>query len=249
MIAPGVGEPPLAPWDGQSGVATLFNGMIAPLGRVGLTGVAWYQGESDVGKAGYDRRLRAMIAGWRRQFAAPRLPFLVVGLARWGKPTSRPQASQLASLLNEQRLAAERDPSTALVPALDLGEQVELHPPNKQEVGRRLALAAQAYAYQSADAERGPLPLAARHTADGIRVDFSGPLRTLSGAGVLAFELCGQDQQSCRFADARVVELTSVVLPNDGRAATRVRYAWADYPIVNLYSGTLPVPTFELPIR
>ena len=64
----------------------------------------------------------------------------------------------------------------------------------------------------------------------------------------MGFELCGTTQASCRYADARI-EGATVLLNDDGRPATRVRYAWSDYPILNLYSGELPAPPFELPVE
>ena len=67
-IAAAVTDAPVAPWDGPSGVATIYNAMVAPLGQLGLKGVAWYQGEADVGQPGYDRRLAAWTANWRTQF-------------------------------------------------------------------------------------------------------------------------------------------------------------------------------------
>ena len=129
-----IGTPPLPPWDGFPGPTTLYNGMIAPLGRVRLKGVAWYQGEADVGKPGYDLRLAAMMKSWRARFGDPELPFLIVGLAGFGHPSTHPGPSNRAALINEQRIAADRDPRASLVSAIDIGERDNIHPPNKQEV-------------------------------------------------------------------------------------------------------------------
>ncbi|WP_300974946.1 sialate O-acetylesterase [Sphingomonas sp. LHG3406-1] len=242
-----IGEPPLAPWDGQSGVGTLFSGMIAPLGPIGLKGVAWYQGEADVGKPGYDRRLAALMASWRRHFANERLPFLIVGLAGWGKPGTSPVESGWAALIDEQRRAVAVDRSAALVSAIDLGEKNDIHPPDKQEVGRRLALAALGLAYRSQDGRVGPVPVRAAREGETIRLRFSKALQALSGAP-LGIELCGAGAGSCRFAAADIDGTDLLVrkaLPGD----VKVRHAWADSPVVNLYDADLlPVPVFELPI-
>ena len=247
-IADSVGEPPLAPWDGPSGVSTIYNAMVAPLGPLGLAGVAWYQGEADVGKPGYDRRLAAWMSNWRSQFRDARLPFLIVGLAGWGKPTSRPVESGWAALINEQRLAVARDARAALVSAIDLGNQSDIHPADKQEVGRRLALAAHQLAYRDGGAV-GPLPLSAIRQGNSIAVTFTKPLQILSGAKATAFELCGPAQGSCRYADARV-QGNTLTIAGDDQPVTRVRHAWADYPIVNLYDlDLLPAPVFELPVN
>ena len=250
VVEPNPGAPPGTPWDFPTGFSWLYNGMIAPLGDIGLTGVAWYQGEADVGRPGsYADRLAAMMRSWRRQFRAPDLPFLIVSLANFGAPQTRPQASGWAALREQQRLAVRRDPRAALVIAMDLGERDDIHPGNKVEVGRRLTRAARRLAYGAPDPV-GPEPVRARRTSAGIVVEFggiTGALHSWSGTRVLAVELCGETQDSCRYADARVLG-NAVVLAADGRPATRVRYAWSDFAIVNLYSDDLPAPTFELPI-
>ena len=143
MIDNRVGAPPAPPWTGVASVSKIYNGMIAPLGPLGLKGVAWYQGEADVGVPGYDRRLAAWMRDWRAQFRDPQLPFLIVGLAGWGKRTSKPVESGWAVLINEQREAVQRDRRTALASAIDLGNPADIHPSDKQEDGRPLALAAE----------------------------------------------------------------------------------------------------------
>nr|WP_314446221.1 sialate O-acetylesterase [uncultured Sphingomonas sp.] len=242
-----IGEPVPAPWDGQSGLGTLYNGMIAPLGALPLRGVAWYQGEADVGRAGYDRRLAAIMAGWRRQFGQADLPFLVVGLAGWGKPRSAPAESGWAALIDEQRKAAEADRNTALISAIDLGDWTDIHPANKQEVGRRLALAAHAVAYKVSSGRVGPAVLGAARDGATVRLRFSKPLQVLGSAQPAGFQLCASGG-ACRFVTADV-QGDEVVIGGVRATDQRVRYAWADYPIVNLYDADLlPVPVFELPI-
>ena len=106
--------PPRAPWDEAMGLSFIYNGMIAPLGDYGLSGVAWYQGEADVGLPGsYADRLGAMMATWRRQFGRPDLPFLIVSLANFGPFATHPVESGWAALREQQRLAAMRDPHVA----------------------------------------------------------------------------------------------------------------------------------------
>jgi sialate O-acetylesterase len=246
--ADAVVDPPVAPWDGPSGVGTIYNAMMAPLGPLGVKGVAWYQGEADVGQHGYDQRLAAWTANWRAQFRDPQLPFLIVGLAGFQKPSSRPVDSDWAALINEQRIAVQRDPRMALASAIDLGEIEDIHPANKQDVGKRLALAAHAIIYRDGGT-LGPLPVSAVPRANSIVVTFTKPLQVLSGANAIGFELCGPGGATCRYADARV-RGTEVEIAGDGQRVTRIRYAWADYPIVNLYDlDLLPVPVFEIPVN
>jgi len=243
-----IGMPPVPAWSNNSGVSTIYNAMIAPLGALQIKGIAWYQGEADVGQPGYDTRLAAMMGNWRAQFRDPALPFLIVGLAGWGKPTSVPVESGWAALINEQRLAVEHDRRAALASAIDLGEPNDIHPANKQEVGRRLALAAHDLVYRDGGT-MGPLPVRAVRRGSDVVVTFTKPLQTLSGASANAFELCGPSGGSCRYALARA-KGPEVTITGDGQPIAHVRYAWADYPIINLYDADLlPVPVFELTVQ
>ena len=136
----------------------------------------------------------------------------------------------------------------ALVSAIDLGEIEDIHPANKQDVGKRLALAAHALVYRDGGTF-GPLPVTAARRGNAIVVTFTKPLQMLSGAQANGFELCGPAVGSCRYAAARV-RGNEVEIAVDGQPVTRVRHAWADYPIVNLYDlDLLPAPVFEIPVN
>lgn len=251
VVPAATGAPPRAPWDSHAGLSTIYNAMIAPLGSFGLKGVAWYQGEADVGVSGYADRLAAMMRSWRRQFAAPDLPFLIVSLANFGPANAQPRASGWAELREQQRLAAARDPAAALVVAMDLGERGDIHPPNKQDVGRRLARAARALAHGKPEPASGPEIARAVRSGEDILLRFSGvtgALGTLSSGRVTALELCGETQETCRWADG-VAEGATVRVRTDGAPATRVRYGWSESPVVNLYDGAgLPAGPFEVPV-
>jgi sialate O-acetylesterase len=234
--------PPRAPWDANAGIGVMHNKMIAPIGHFALTGAGWYQGESDVGIPDYAEKLRELFAGWRRQFGAG-VQVLVVQLPNFGPVGETPVASGWAELREEQRQAIAADSNGALIPALDIGDRTELHPGNKLELGRRMA--------RAAEGEQFPMPLAATRQGDAIVLTFSGVeggLHTWSGPFPLGLELCGEGQASCRFATAQVSGDT-LTIADDGQPATRVRYAWADSPVVNTYDGrALPLPGFEIPI-
>ncbi|MEO5775125.1 MAG: sialate O-acetylesterase [Sphingomicrobium sp.] len=247
VIPAEVGVPPTPPWDQGVSATTLYNGMIAPLGPIHLKGAAWYQGEADVGRSGYDQRLLAMMKSWRGQFREPQLSFLIVGLAGFGPMASKPTASGWAATINEQRKGTDADPRSALVSAIDIGVPADIHPTNKQEVGRRLTLAAETLAYGDPKGVLEPKPLRAARNASAVVVTFDKPVISYSGAPV-GVELCAETQDSCRYANAQL-DGSTMIVAGDGKPATRVRYAWADYPIVNVYGPErLPVPPFELPI-
>ncbi len=234
--------PPRAPWDANAGIGVMHNRMIAPIGGYAMAGAAWYQGESDVGIAGYRDRQRELFAGWRRQFGGD-LRVLVVQLANFGPTANAPVESGWAELREDQRQAVLADPDAGLATAIDIGDRTDIHPTNKVELGKRLALEALGKGL--------PRPVSARRTADGVRVAFAnveGALESWSGPP-LAFELCGETQESCRFARVTLAD-AEALLHGDGQRATRVRYAWADSPVVNTYDGrAMPLPGFEIAIE
>lgn len=246
-----VGALPHAPWLPAIGTTTLYNGMIAPLGPMGLRGMLWYQGEANVADAGeYARLLPALMADWRAQFGAD-LPFYIVQLAGYGYAESSPVESGWAALRDVQRRVAENDAHSGLAAAIDIGDRYDIHPTNKQEVGRRLALLARHRVYGEALEDSGPAARRAQRRGASIVISFAhadGGLRVLASNRPAGFELCSAPRH-CRFADARV-ERDSVVLDErGGERALRVRYGWAGSPVANLVNAAgLPASPFELAI-
>ena len=240
-IAPTTAEPPRAPWDANAGVGLMHNRMIAPLGHFAMEGAAWYQGESDIGTADYAVRMKALIAGWRARFGAT-LKVALVQLAGYGPPATAPVESGWGHMRDVQRRIVMDDPSAWLASAIDLGERTDIHPANKLLLGQRLAMGALG--------QKLPMPQAAQRVAGGVRVSFTGiegGLHSWSSAEAIGFELCDA-AGSCRYAPA-TADGDTVVIKGDAVNAMRVRYAWAESPVVNLFDGrALPVPGFELPI-
>lgn len=249
LAPPGLGDPPQAPWESIVGLTTLHNAMIAPIGGYGIRAALWYQGESNTGAADqYQARLATLMADWRRQFGDG-LAFLVVQLPNFGPAPATPVASGWADLREAQRRAVEADDNAGLVVTIDVGDRDELHPPNKQAVGRRLARVAMKLIYGSDRHAFGPAPLAAHRNGDAIVVTFAASPNTLvahSAAGPIAIELCGETQTSCRYASA-TIQGSDMIIAADGAPATRVRHCWGDGPICNLYdTAGLPAGPFEL---
>lgn len=251
-IAPSEASPPGAPWQAATGLTTLYNGMIAPLHDYGVRGMLWYQGESNTGEAAaYGALLRLLRDDWRRRFG-PRTPFLVVQLAGYGMPPSTPVESGWAQLRDVQRQVAAEDPRSGLVVTIDIGDAYDIHPPNKQELGRRLARLARHVVYgERTLAPSGPVARAVSRTPDGVGIafdDVTGTLATTGSDHPIGFELCDAAQR-CRYADARI-EARKVVLRGPAVAdATRVRYCWADGPVCTLRdTAGLPAGPFELPV-
>jgi sialate O-acetylesterase len=242
---------PRSPWDDINGAGTLYNAMVAPLGPTALRGVVWYQGESDTGAAGYDLRLAAMMADWRAQFRAPDLPFAIVQLSAYGGTASAPTESGWARVRDAQRRTAEADGRAAVVVTLDLGDRFDIHPGEKQEVGRRSARALRALAYREPIAASGPRIQSALADADGgvtlTISDAEGGLVMLGANKAIGFEACDA-AGACRYVDAKA-NGDRVILAGDGRRVARVRYAWADSPMVNVFDrGGQPLGPFEIAV-
>jgi sialate O-acetylesterase len=246
------GLPPNAPWLGASGLSTLRNGMIAPLAPYGLKGFAWYQGEANVAEpAEYARLLPALVADWRQAFGAD-LPFLVVQLADFGPRNTTPVESGWAGVRDVERRLAANDPKVGLASAVDLGEVTDIHPANKQQVGHRLALQARKLAYgETTLVSAGPAPLKATRVGGAVVVTLDQPAVVQADVRPVGFELCDA-AGVCRFVDAALVgeraDTVSLAVPA-GFAPAKVRFAWADSPILNLYGRTgLPATPFELTV-
>ncbi|HVY85286.1 MAG TPA: sialate O-acetylesterase [Caulobacterales bacterium] len=244
------GYPPNAPWFAINGISPLFNAMIAPIGPYALKGALWYQGESNTGAADqYQALLAGLMRDWRNQFGAG-LPFLIVQLPNFGAAPTAPAQSDWASLREAQRRAAEADAHAGLAVTIDVGMNDQLHPPNKQAVGARLARAARHVIYGEAITPSGPRVANAQHVGDAVTVNFAdveGSLVSYSGAP-LGFELCGADQSSCRFVAASLRD--NAVTLDGASGATRVRYCWGDGPTCNLSDRSgLPAGPFEIAIQ
>jgi sialate O-acetylesterase len=225
--------------------------MIAPLEPYTLRGVLWYQGESNTEDAqSYAKLMSAWMADWRKRFEAPEMPFLVVQLANYGPVPTAPTESGYAEVREAQRAVVAKDAHAGLAVAIDIGERSDIHPANKQEVGRRLARAARHVVYGEAIAPSGPVASRAIRSGRDIIVEFKdveGQLTAIGARDISGLEVCGPGAGSCQFvpgaADGKRVRINST----DG---ARVRYCWADSPICTLYDESgLPAGPFELRVQ
>src|SRR5262249_42714391 len=126
--------------------SVLYNGMLEPIRPFAIKGAIWYQGESNAGRAYQYRKLfPAMIADWRKQWGQGDFPFFFVQLAAFMKRLDEPAESAWAELREAQTMALS-SPKTGMAVTIDIGDEVDIHPKNKQDVGKRLALNALATA-------------------------------------------------------------------------------------------------------
>jgi len=241
-------SPPKIPSDPRSNswrAAGLYNGMIAPLLSYAIAGAIWYQGESNADRAYQYRRLfPAMIQDWRRAWGEGDFPFLFVQLAsfiqEWSPKTCWAE-------LREAQTMTLSLPKTGMAVAVDIGDPRDIHPKNKQEVGRRLALAAQVVAYNKKVVYSGPMYEFMRVVGNRVRLHFKHAEGGLvaKGGPLKGFEVAGEDRKFVAAA-ARISRDTVVVRSRKVPRPVAVRYAWADNPGCNLYNKSgLPASPFR----
>jgi sialate O-acetylesterase len=228
--------------------AALYNGKIAPLVPYALRGFLWYQGEQNTSAPErYGPMLESMIADWRARFGGGNLPFGIVQLANFGARSPEPWDSGWAELRDEQRKTIARVPATGLAVTVDIGDAVDIHPKNKQDVGRRLAGWALATTYGKGGEWSGPLYRAAAIDGSRIRVEFDHVGRGLvaRSATLAGFEIAGHDRRFVR-AEARIEGSTVIVSSPSVPAPAAARYAWDDDPEVSLFNADgLPASPFR----
>lgn len=224
--------------------SVLFNGMINPVVPYGIRGAIWYQGESNVGRAAQYRKLfPAMITDWRERFGQGDFPFLFVQLApyRYG--------NNLLPELWDAQVKTLPLKNTGMCVITDIATVGDIHPPNKQDVGRRLALWALANTYGKAEIPYSG-PLYESMAIDGNKV----VLKFKHGAGLHArgnkgalthFTIAGEDQ---KFVDAKAVVSGETVVVESEQVAkpVAVRFAWNELAEPNLFNGArLPASPFR----
>ncbi len=243
---------PAEPGVSPNGLTTLYNAMIAPLTPYRIKGVAWYQGEANTYSATeYSRLLPALLHDWRLQFDAPDLPFLIVQLSAYGPVAVKPGISSWAELRDVQRRVVDADPHAGLAVTIDFGDRTDIHPTQKTIVGARLARAARAVIYGEQVSAGGPEAISVTRLNGDLIVHFrnsNGGLQTYSSDQALSFEVCSADG-ACTYASARPEKDTVVLKGANEQGAVKLRYAWADAPYTNLYSGDdLPAVPLQLDI-
>jgi sialate O-acetylesterase len=236
-------HPPVGPGTAYA-PGGLFNGMIVPLIPYAIRGALWYQGESNVGRAGeYAELFPAMIRDWRKSWGEGNFPFLYVQLPNYadGNPAGRKWAE-----LREAQDAALKLPDVGVAVTIDVGEANNLHPTNKLPVGERLAAAAEAGVYRLAVEGRGPTFDSVQREGHTMRVRFTHAENILTKeTPVPGFEIAGADRVF-HSADAVVEGETVVVSSADVTDPVAVRYAWTNSPGVSLYNGAqLPAAPFR----
>ncbi|MCW0219869.1 MAG: sialate O-acetylesterase [Prosthecobacter sp.] len=234
--------------------ASLFNAMVAPLIPYTIQGAIWYQGESNQKRAfQYQELLPNMINDWRTRWNDD-FSFYIVQLASFGngQPITKDAGvpDTWAELQEAQYLTTITLPKTGLAVANDIGEEKDIHPKNKQEVGRRLALWALAKDYgRTSTVPSGPLFKNSFIEGNQIRLQFDyvgSGLKTRDGGELKHFQITGEDQK-WGWAQAKIVGDEVIVSSPSVPAPVGVRYAWAAWPEgANLINAEgLPASSFR----
>ena len=234
----------------------LFDGMIRPLIPAAIRGVIWYQGESNADNRenarNYRNILQNLIGDWRRQWGLPEMPFIIVQLAGYGERNNFFRESPWAELRESQRLLAKNDPHIFMSSAIDLGEESDIHPQNKKDVGKRLAMSALHHIYGCQDAvPSGPEVLKAYATADGrVKIDFARAEGLKLTSTAHTFFLT-DEKGDCRAAEQLEIDDSSVIISGGNAAnAVEVYYAWTDFPETALYNAAgSPASSFRIGVE
>lgn len=239
---------------------TLYNAVLYPLAPYGLSGVVWYQGESNTGNpAPYGDYLKKMMGCWRDRWQDQEMPFVIVQLANHdGRqqtgfpsplvPQTAPVNSGWAALREAQRLTAKNDPRAELAVINDLGETVDIHPLRKKEVAERIGLGFDRLVYND-HVSLSPEIVSTKVNASTIVLTLDQPIQS---GKLYTFEVAGDDGIFLNAeAEAEGNKITILSPLASQSSPLKVRYAWKDNPLTanaRSLSG-LPMSSFELKVK
>lgn len=237
---------PVDPAQSPHRPANLYNGMIAPVIPLAIRGAIWYQGESNASRAEqYLTIFPMMICNWRDKWAQGDFPFLFVQLAPYRYGGADPR--NCAELRETQRLTLDLVPNTGMAVTTDIGNVADIHPKNKQDVGRRLALWALAKTHGKDLVYSGPLYKSMATEAGKIRVKFEcvGGGLVAKGGELTHFTIAAADGNFVP-ATAKIDGDSIVVHSDDVAKPVAVRFGWLDDAEPNLFNAEgLPASPFR----
>ncbi len=256
--AKAAGRPePVKPWNpgppdsGPLMPSQIYNGMIHPLVHYRIRGALWYQGEANAGSGSagatdYTDLQSRLIIGWREAWSIGDFPFYFAQLPNWDNPKDSTHRSW--AFFREGQAGTLTTVNTGMAVLIDIGDSADIHPKNKQDVGRRLALIALADTYGKKVIAHGPVLRTAKTEGDSIRVTFNftdNGLIARGGVSLNGFEIAAADGI---FVPANAnIEGNDIIARNPQVPSPAfLRYAWANDPPVTLFNGAgLPAMPFR----
>ncbi|CAH0124399.1 hypothetical protein SRABI27_03860 [Pedobacter sp. Bi27] len=234
--------------NGPNRPTVLYNAMIHPYLQFSIKGAIWYQGESNADRAYQYRELfPTMIKDWRQKWGQGDFPFYFVQLANFMQIDHSPVESAWAELREAQQKTLTL-PNTGMATIIDIGDAKDIHPKNKQEVGRRLALIALAKTYGQKINYSGPIYQSNKVEGKQIRLTFGNTengLKAVDGAALTGFAIAGADKKFY-WAKASIQGNQIIVSSDQVANPVAVRYAWGNNPVCNLVSNDgLPASPFR----
>ena len=248
---------PVDPVRSQNRPANLFNGMIHPLIPYAMRGAIWYQGERNSHSIAdgqlYETQLKTLIADWRSRWRQGDFPFGTVQLPNFHAVQEAPIETTGWVAIRESEAKSLELPNTGIAITTDVGDAKDIHPKNKQAVGKRLALWALAEVYEQEVEYSGPVFASHRElkAANGlgrivINFEFGQDLRSSDGEPLRGFAVAGADQVFHRAIASINDSGKLVVRSKQVPEPVSVRYNWADNPVGNLTNGSgLPAAPFR----
>jgi sialate O-acetylesterase len=255
--------PPEEPWitGNEQQLTRLHNGMIAPLIPYALRGALWYQGESNAGDpARYLEKMKTLVDGWREAWGLPEMPFYLVQLAAFQNNRLNPDVADNWARLREQQIKAVSLPHFGVAVAIDIGAGENIHPDNKQDVGKRLARWALTKTYGRGGPTSGPVFRSSRVENGKFVIDFDhadgglifalkkglAPVQPEDGAKLAWITVAGADRKF-EPAEAAIDGSRLVVWSDKVPEPVAVRYAFTQNPTgVLLYNKDgLPASPFR----
>lgn len=237
---------PISPVQSSSYPTVLFNAMVKPWTAFPIKGVIWYQGEANVGRSEqYGDLFPALITDWRRQWRS-NFPFYFVQLANFMESKKIQPNSEWAALREAQTKALKLD-QVGMAVTIDIGLADDIHPKNKQEVGRRLALVALAGSYGKNVSSSAPVFQNYIIKGNKMELDFGQKQDgfQIKGTTLKGFTIAGPDRVFYP-AEAMVHDGKIILSSTEVPAPLAARYGWADNPDCNLYGENgLPVAPFR----
>jgi sialate O-acetylesterase len=239
------------PHQDQHSPAVLYNGMIAPIIPYTIRGVIWYQGESNTSTASiYDLQMEALIYDWRQAWKQGDFPFIYVQLANYQKLIEEPVKDDPFVLVREKQLKNLSVRNTAMVVAIDNADPDNpgnIHPKNKQDIGKRLAIAAMGKVYNESVTYMGPIfdYMKIQNEKIILYFKFADKGLTFKGDKLKGFAIAAEDKKFV-WADAVIDKNTVILKSSDVKNPMYVRYGWAKNPQANLYNTEgLPASPFR----